>query len=137
MRGRRSPVFRADERGATLVEFALIAPMFMAVLLGIFGLSLYLFQTHSLNRAMREAVREVLVEELKDQSSIEGHIEQKLDDTGFSTARCSVSVDVISDEESVAHVRVTYDFAPGLPFGAGTLFEHVFATEIPIFTGFL
>jgi Flp pilus assembly protein TadG len=49
--------FRAARAGATAVEFALIAPFFIAVLVAIFQVSVYLFVQQSLQNAAMQAGR--------------------------------------------------------------------------------
>ena len=46
-----------DERGATAIEFALIAPVFLALVLGIFHLSLLGFTVANLNYAVEKGAR--------------------------------------------------------------------------------
>jgi len=46
-----------DERGTTAIEFALVAPVFLALLLGIFHLSLLGFTLASLHYAVEQGAR--------------------------------------------------------------------------------
>lgn len=46
-----------DERGATAIEFAMIAPVFLALVLGIFHLSLVSFTIANLNYAVEKSAR--------------------------------------------------------------------------------
>jgi hypothetical protein len=48
---------RKDERGATAIEFALVAPIFFALLIGIFHISLLGFTIASLNFAVEKSAR--------------------------------------------------------------------------------
>ncbi|KAB0265762.1 TadE/TadG family type IV pilus assembly protein [Microvirga brassicacearum] len=48
---------RNDERGATAIEFALIAPVFLALVMGIFHLSLLGFTIANLNYAVEKGAR--------------------------------------------------------------------------------
>lgn len=52
--------FRAAERGATAVEFALIAPPFFALLFAIIQVTLYLFAQQTLQNAAIEAGRQFM-----------------------------------------------------------------------------
>jgi Flp pilus assembly protein TadG len=47
----------SEERGATAIEFALIAPVFLALILGIFHLSLLGFTIANLNYAVEKGAR--------------------------------------------------------------------------------
>lgn len=50
-----------NERGATLVEFALVLPLLMLVMLGIVDLGMRLADGHALEDGIRDATREVVV----------------------------------------------------------------------------
>lgn len=51
-----------DERGATIVEFALITPVLMIVLMGLFDLSYNMYTNEMLNGAVQQAARAATVE---------------------------------------------------------------------------
>jgi len=51
----------SDQRGQTLVEFALILPIFVLVLVGIFDGGRLVFAYHTVNNAAREGGREATV----------------------------------------------------------------------------
>jgi len=50
-----------DRRGQTLAEFALILPVFLLVLVGIFDGGRLVFASHTVNNAAREGGREAIV----------------------------------------------------------------------------
>jgi Flp pilus assembly protein TadG len=54
---RPKPLSACDERGAALVEFALVVPLLMAVLLGIFTGGVAYFQKLTIVEAVREGAR--------------------------------------------------------------------------------
>jgi Flp pilus assembly protein TadG len=58
---RRRPVHRS--RGQTLVEFALVFPIFMLVLFGIIDVGRFVYVSNSLNEASREGARYGSVEQ--------------------------------------------------------------------------
>ncbi|ANY82580.1 hypothetical protein BB934_30360 (plasmid) [Microvirga ossetica] len=53
----RTRALSSDERGATAIEFALIAPVFLAMVLGIFHLSLLGFTVANLHYAVEKKAR--------------------------------------------------------------------------------
>jgi Flp pilus assembly protein TadG len=57
MRGLNFGRVRNDVRGTTAVEFAIVAPVFIALLVGAFGMSLALFLIGSLHYAVEEGAR--------------------------------------------------------------------------------
>lgn len=64
-RTRRGRLLR-QERGATAVEFALVMPMFLTMLLGAFEFSFELYMRSSLEGAMSKAARDVTLESAGD-----------------------------------------------------------------------
>ena len=59
---KNTSVNRVDsERGATLVEFALVLPLLMLVMLGIVDMGMRLADGHALEDGIRDAAREVVV----------------------------------------------------------------------------
>ena len=60
--GRREPLLRVllrDSRGATALEFAVVAPLFVALLLSVLGVGLIGFYQTVLDDAVRDAARQV------------------------------------------------------------------------------
>lgn len=55
--------FVSDTRGASAVEFALVAPLFLVFVLGIMDLSAYFFVSAQLQTAVEQAAREIRVGE--------------------------------------------------------------------------
>jgi len=69
----RSPVraaaaFRAAERGATAVEFALIAPAFLATILALMQMALFIFAQQVLQNAAMQAGRQFMTGQAQSES---------------------------------------------------------------------
>lgn len=58
----RRPNLRSDERGATLVEFALVAPVLMIVMMGLLDMTYRLYATAMLNGEVQKAARDATLE---------------------------------------------------------------------------
>jgi Flp pilus assembly protein TadG len=58
--------FRAAERGATAVEFALIAPAFLASLIAVFEVTIFLFAQQTLQTAAVSAGREIMTGQVQN-----------------------------------------------------------------------
>ena len=59
---RRFPPLLRDQRGVTIIEFALIAPVLMLMLMGLFDLSYNMYTTHMLQGAIQHAARNSSIE---------------------------------------------------------------------------
>ncbi len=95
---------RASEtsRGQTLVEFALILPIFILILVGIFDGGRLVFANHTVNNAAREGGREATVN-------------QTLTDIQARAAQHAVALDIAPDD-----VSVDYRCASSTPTCPGT-----------------
>jgi Flp pilus assembly protein TadG len=66
-RGARSLArFRAAQRGATAVEFALIAPAFLATLIAVFEMAFFLFAQQTLQTAAVQAGRQIMTGQVQN-----------------------------------------------------------------------
>ncbi|MEH3039192.1 MAG: TadE/TadG family type IV pilus assembly protein [Sphingomonas paucimobilis] len=61
--------FSANVRGSTVVEFALITPVFLMFLLGMFETSIVYFSQQALESAAEETMRSIVVGELRSQAA--------------------------------------------------------------------
>jgi Flp pilus assembly protein TadG len=59
---RRLTKIRSDENGATLMEFGLIAPTFMMLLMGVFDIGLSIYMQSILDGAVQKAARDASLE---------------------------------------------------------------------------
>jgi len=85
----RGNATRRRSRGQTLVEFALLLPIFILVFVGIFDAGRAVFAYHTLNNAAREGARQAIVDQTLD------HIQARAVQHGVALglANADVSVD--------------------------------------------
>lgn len=120
-------VFRRGERGQSLVEFALVIPIFLLVLVGLFDMGRAVFYYNTISNAAREAVRLAIV----DQNT--GAVRQEAVDSASGIMRIAiadVTVTHLNPDLSsggtcstapyevgcVVKVEVTHNFVPATPF---------------------
>ncbi len=117
----RFPGRRTREGGQSLVEFALILPIFMVLVLGLFDGARAVWNYNTLAEAAREGSRYAIVNSGAAASDIEGVVRDH--GSGLNQASLSVTVTPSSaprDVGSTVEVRAEYDFDPlfaivGLP----------------------
>ena len=116
----------SDRRGQALVEFALVVPLFLLVVLGLFDMGRAVLYHSTISNASREAVRLGIV----DQNTAD--IQQEAVDVASSVMRVNttdVAVTFLNPDLSagtcatppyqigcVVRVRITHQFAPATPF---------------------
>lgn len=123
MKARRWQLTSDRTRGQTLVEFALIVPLFVLVLVGIFDLGRAIYAYSTISNASREAARLAIVDQ------VEEHIRQRALDAAANLNVTGSQVDVTflaPDEKGpcnlagtmyncVTVVTVEYSFSAATP----------------------
>jgi len=99
------------ETGQDLLEFALVAPLFFLLLLGVVEFSLLYFQYSTIANAAREGARAgiIMPNDLCDQACLDAHVETVATNmiTGLNPAELHVAVEHPADD--LITVVVTYD----------------------------
>jgi Flp pilus assembly protein TadG len=115
-------------RAQTLVEFALIFPIFIFLILGFFDIGRAVFNFASLSNSVREATRYAIVNTNAinaDAAPDYSDLKQKISDYSFgilaSDIDVTVSIDTIKDPTGTVDIRdkisitATYTFVPVTP----------------------
>jgi len=114
-------VFLASCRGATAVEFAIVAPLFLTMMVGVFELSRAMWIKASMQYAVEETARYALVNTSKTTSELATYAQTALANTGVTTSGMSFNV---TGDGTYADIQVTYTFQTVttlLPFPSLTL----------------
>ena len=112
--GRR---FLKGERGAYLVEFAIIAPVFLLLVFGLMEFGRAIWSYSSVAHAAREGVRYAIVRgeesgRLATSSEIETYVRER---AGLSSAQVTTTWTPNNKPGSVVQVQVNYSFQPSVP----------------------
>lgn len=120
--------FRSGSRGQSLVEFALILPVFLLVLMGILDLSRAVYYSSTLGNAARETARRGIVdqtcsnltavanEKTVGMENIGIKIEWRTAGSETLIGDCPyVSGETEADLHDVMHVTLTYDYTAATP----------------------
>lgn len=105
--GRRSGGFLASCRGATAVEFAIVAPLFLAMMVGVFELSRAMWIKASMQYAVEETARYALVNTSKTTAELETYALSKLSASGVKTTGMTFNV---TGDGTYADIQVSYTF---------------------------
>jgi Flp pilus assembly protein TadG len=119
-------LLRKNRRGQTLVEFAIVFPLFALILFGLFDMGRAVLYFSTISNASREAVRLAIVDQTV--ASIE---QEAIDSAGavMSLSTDDVTVSFLAPDLTatgtcpaspgpgcVAMVRIDYEFQPATPF---------------------
>lgn len=95
-----------DIRGASALEFALVAPVLFAVLFAITGLGKIYFDRQSLQYAVEAAGREIALTGTITQADLTAAIKKKLNAIGTATVTTNYSI-ISIDGTPVGHLSAT------------------------------
>jgi Flp pilus assembly protein TadG len=108
---------RKDQRGAAAVEFALVLPIFIAIIFGIIQFGYYFWTAESANTAAREAARRVVVGDCWNSTNMTGFADSFASQT-TSVSRSAdpaslavgdaITITVVADSEII-------NLIPGIP----------------------
>jgi Flp pilus assembly protein TadG len=79
----------SSEGGATAVEFALIAPAFVALLLALFEIGIILFMQEALQTATTQAARLILTGQAQSQNMTKAQFQQQVCNNGGGAFNCA------------------------------------------------
>lgn len=120
---RRGP--RNEHRGQALVEFALIVPLFILVIVGIFEGGRAIYTYNALSNAVREALREAIVHQ--DPAAIEAEANRILGGLAASTDFThDLSNCADPEKPCIYRVELRYVFSPVL---IGDIFSPVIKAD--------
>jgi hypothetical protein len=117
--------WKDDESGATAVEFAIVGPIFLIMLIGIVQLSIAYFHGSSVQWAVDRAMRVAMVDADITSAEVEALISESLGDINSPEIDLTFSVDTSSDIH-LAHVVANYEIPVQI------LFMPEFAVEFSV-----
>lgn len=122
-------MIRHEERGQTLVEFALVIPIFLLIVLGLFDVGRGVYAYNTIANATRAAVRVAIVDQ--DPVAIRSEARQAgvalgLQDSDITLTSCSAF-------DCKFAVTITYDYEPATPM-IGAIFNPTLSStaEMPV-----
>jgi len=116
--------FRAAERGATAVEFALIAPAFLASLIAVFEVTLFLFAQQTLQTAAVAAGREIMTGQVQNSNMTQAQFANLVCPMVSAIFTCSK---LMINVQSYSSFSAAATGAPTLTFNGGGNVTNTFA----------
>ncbi len=107
-----------DDRGQTLVEFALVVPLFLLIVIGLFDVGRGVFAYNTIANSARAAARVAIV----NQDPVAIRSEAKQLGVGLGLQDADITLDECNEFDCVYGVTVTYDFQAATPL-IGNLFN--------------
>jgi Flp pilus assembly protein TadG len=112
---RSSSVWRCTS-GAVAVEFAIVFPLLIIFVLGIFTVGSVMHCISSVKYALEETARMLQMNSSLTQDDLQAAIDKKLTYYGDQAVTLTMTVDKDSFGSSVAHLTATYPFFMAIPY---------------------
>jgi Flp pilus assembly protein TadG len=107
--------FWSPEGGATAIEFAIVANVFIVFVMVIAYFGIMLFNTASLDWAVNDAVRIASVDPAADQTAISAAINDRLSKFGLSSATVTYTKETVNSIQT-GHIQASYVQTYSIPF---------------------
>jgi Flp pilus assembly protein TadG len=117
---------RNADRGQALVEFALVIPIFILLLVGLFDIGRAVWNYNTVANAAREAVRVAVVNQ--DQTAVRTAAKEAGVSLGLTDA--DITLVPCANQECPYSVTVTYDYEPATPLISGIFNPTLSSTSV-------
>lgn len=111
-------VFRrlaGDRRGTTALEFAIIAPVFLALVIGVVNFGYASYCGAAVRSAVQRASRQLIITPTTSAATLKTSALALLVDVPVENLTVTVSTETVSTSESIKRVSWTYDYLLWLP----------------------
>jgi Flp pilus assembly protein TadG len=104
---RDASAFKGAQQGATMVEFALIAPAFMALLVAVFETTMFLFAQSNLQAAANEAGRLFMTGQAQNSSMSASQFKSAVCPMVSSMFNCSSLIIIVANASSASSLNTS------------------------------
>ena len=112
----RARRFMRDRAGATALEFAIVAPVLILLLIGIFNVGYAMYCGAAVRNAIQRAARVLILTPATPASTISSAAQALLADVPVNDLAVSVTTETVSSSMQVERVSWTYDYVLSVPF---------------------
>jgi Flp pilus assembly protein TadG len=128
-------VFRRLARntsGATALEFAIVAPVFLAFVLGVFNLGYALYCGAAVRHAIQQSSRALMFDSNISADAFKVTVVSKLVQVPVTNLRITMSDEVVTQTEKLKRVTWTYDYMVYAPFLPSEQLEMGSSIAVPL-----
>ena len=132
---RRPWAFAGDVSGGSGIEFALIAPVLIMLLFGIFAFGWSMNSVSSVRYALEASARSLQLNNTLTQADIQAVAKQKLQALGLQNVNVTIATDPASGGFRMAHVNASYAFVINFPYFSDYQINYTTAVTVPLVGG--
>ena len=132
---RRLRAFAGNVSGGSGIEFALIAPVLIMLLFGIFAFGWSMNSTSSVRYALEASARSLQLNNTLTQADIQAVAKQKLQALGLQNVNVTIATDPASGGFRMAHVNASYAFVINFPYFSDYQINYTTSVTVPLVGG--
>lgn len=129
------PVLRrlaGDRRGATALEFALISPIFIALIFGVFNMGFALYCGAAVRHAVQESSRAVMFNPNTTADTLKATVVSKLVQVPVTNLSLTITDETVTQTEHLRRISWTYNYMVYAPFIMSKTFEMGSSVTVPM-----
>ena len=127
--------FASNVSGGSGIEFALIAPVLIMLLFGIFAFGWSMNTTSSVRYALEASARSLQLNNTLTQADIQAVATQKLKALGLKNVNVTINTDPASGGFRMAHVNASYAFVINFPYFSDYQINYTTSVTVPLVGG--
>jgi Flp pilus assembly protein TadG len=122
-----------DDRGSAAVEFSLVLPAFLVLILGIFWIGWVAHSTHNVRYALAEGARALQLKPSITQAELQTLVRSKVYTAhDVETVDVTLTFDPLSSGVQLAHATATYPVSFTVPLVGSYSFTYSVSMTVPV-----
>lgn len=134
-RRRKLRSFAGNVDGSSGLEFALVAPLLLMLLFGIFAFGWSMNSISSVRYVLEASARSLQLNNTLTQSDIQAIATQKLQALGLQNINVTITTDPPSGGFTMAHVNASYAFVISFPYFSNYPISYTTSVTVPLVSG--
>jgi Flp pilus assembly protein TadG len=122
-----------DQRGSAAVEFSMVAPLFLVMVIGTFAVGWAAHSTHNLRFALAEGARALQLKPTLTQAQLQTLVRSKfLEGHGPQDVTVTLTVDPLSAGVKLAHTTASFPVSFTVPLVGSYSFSYSVSMTVPV-----
>jgi len=124
--------FSDDGRGATMLEFAIVAPVLIAMLVGVFNVGFAMYAGAAVRNAIQRSSRVLMMTPTTTAATIKTSAQALLVDVPVNNLAVTVTTETVTASMQIKRVTWTYDYALWVPFASNSTLSFGSSMVVPM-----
>jgi Flp pilus assembly protein TadG len=124
--------FTDDRSGATILEFAIVAPVLIAMLVGVFNVGFAMYAGAAVRNAIQRSSRALMMTPTTTAATIKTSAQALLVDVPVNNLAVTVTTETVTASMQIKRVSWTYDYALWVPFADNSTLSFGSSMVVPM-----